>query len=94
MGYVVGEQGPELFVPSVPGQVVPNDEMAAGAAGTVNFTINAIDATGVEEVLVGQRGNIIGMIRESANEYGTNFLEEVETEAYTDTTEGTVYGRA
>jgi len=92
--YVVGEQGPELFVPSVPGQVVANDDMAAGTAGTVNFTINAIDATGVEEVLVGQRGNIIGMIRESANEYGTNFLEEVDTEAYTDTTEGTVYGRA
>ena len=93
--YVVGEQGPELFIPSVPGRVVPNDEMAATApVGAVNFTINAIDATGVEEVLVGQRGNIIGMIRESANEYGTNFLEEVDTQAYTDTTEGTVYGRA
>ena len=93
--YVVGEQGPELFVPSVPGQVVSNDDMGAvGGAGTVNFTINAIDAAGVEEVLVEQRGNIIGMLRESANEYGTGFLEEVNEEAYTSTTEGSVYGRA
>ena len=93
--YVVGEQGPELFVPSVPGRVVSNDDMEAGAsAGTVNFTINAIDAAGVEEVLVEQRGNIIGMLRESANEYGTGFLEEVNEDAYTSTTEGSVYGRA
>jgi len=93
--YVVGEQGPELFVPSVPGQVVSNDDMETGAAaGTVNFTINAIDAAGVEEVLVEQRGNIIGMIRESANEYGTDFLEDVNEAAYTSTTEGSVYGRA
>lgn len=93
--YVVGEQGPELFVPSVPGRVVSNDDMEAGAAvGNVNFTINAIDAAGVEEVLVEQRGNIIGMLRESANEYGTGFLEEVNEDAYTSTTEGSVYGRA
>jgi len=93
--YVVGEQGPELFVPSVPGRVVSNDDMEAGAsAGTVNFTINAIDAAGVEEVLVEQRGNIIGMLRESANEYGTGFLEEVNEDSYTSTTEGSVYGRA
>ena len=93
--YVVGEQGPELFVPSVPGRVVSNDDMEAGAAvGNVNFTINAIDAAGVEEVLVEQRGNIIGMLRESANEYGTGFLEEVNEDSYTSTTEGSVYGRA
>ncbi len=92
--YVVGEQGPELFVPSVPGRVVSNDDMETATPSNVNFTINAIDAAGVEEVLVEQRGNIIGMLRESANEYGTGFLEEVNEDAYTSTTEGSVYGRA
>ena len=93
--YVVGEQGPELFVPSVPGRVVSNDDMeTAASAGNINFTINAIDAAGVEEVLVEQRGNIIGMIRESANEYGSGFLEDVNEDSYTSTTEGSVYGRA
>ncbi len=92
-GYVVGEQGPELFMPGVPGQIIPSGR-GAGGQTSVNFTINAVDAAGIEEVLVSQRGNIIGMIRESANEYGTDFLEDVETEVYTATTEGTVYGRA
>ncbi len=92
-GYVVGEQGPELFMPGVPGQIIPSGR-GVGGQTNVNFTINAVDAAGIEEVLVSQRGNIIGMIRESANEYGTDFLEDVETEVYTATTEGTVYGRA
>ena len=92
-GYVVGEQGPELFMPGVPGQIIPSGQ-GAGGQTNITFNISAVDAAGVEEVLIGQRGNIIGMIRESANEYGTDFLEDVETEVYTDTTEGTVYGRA
>ena len=82
-------------MPSVPGRVVSNDDMeTAASAGNINFTINAIDAAGVEEVLVEQRGNIIGMIRESANEYGSGFLEDVNEDSYTSTTEGSVYGRA
>ena len=81
-------------MPSVPGRVVSNDDMETATPSNVTFTINAIDAAGVEEVLVEQRGNIIGMLRESANEYGTGFLEEVNEEAYTSTTEGSVYGRA
>lgn len=38
MPYVVGEQGPELFVPQASGSIVPHG--AAGAAITVNLTIN------------------------------------------------------
>ena len=48
----------------------------------VNFTINAVDAEGVEQLLVAQRGNIIGMIREAAHEHGEEFMEPVNTEAY------------
>jgi hypothetical protein len=88
-GYVVGEQGPELFVPEMPGQIVPNDELEEAAGMTnVNFTINAVDAEGIEDVLVAQRGNIIGMIREAANSYGDTFMEEVDTGVYTPSSVG------
>ena len=82
-GLIVGEQGPELFVPQIPGRVVPNDDMLAGAPTNVSFNINAIDASGVEDMLVAQRGNIIGMIRQAANSYGQDFVEEVDTSTYT-----------
>ena len=82
-GYVVGEQGPELFVPNAPGTIVPNDDMPTGTPINATFNINTIDASGVEDMLVSQRGNIIGMIREGANSYGKGFLEEVDTSIYT-----------
>lgn len=83
VGYVVGEQGPELFMPQQPGAIVPNDDVAEmGGGSNVTFNINTIDATGVEDVLTQQQGNIIGMIRSAANEYGDTFLENVDTSIY------------
>ena len=41
-----------------------------------------MDAAGVEDVLTNQRGNIIRMIREAANENGERFLETIDTQAY------------
>lgn len=39
--YVVGERGPELFVPQTGGQIVPGNRLAAAGAGmTVNFSFN------------------------------------------------------
>lgn len=77
--FMVGEQGPELFVPDRPGTIVPADDTqnAVGAPMNVNFSINTVDATGVEELLSGQRAHIIGMIREAANASGEGFLESV-----------------
>lgn len=84
-GYMVGEQGPELFVPDRPGTVVSNDDVQDTISTPVNatFNINSIDASGVEDILVSQRGNIIGMIREAANSYGQEFVEGVDTSVYT-----------
>ena len=84
-GYVVGEQGPELFMPDRPGTIVPADDTAAaaGAAGAVTFNINTVDATGVEDLLMEQQGNIIGMIRQAANSYGEEFMEDVDVTAFT-----------
>ena len=77
---LVGERGPEIISPLAPMQVTPNDKM--GGTSNVNFTINAVDAAGVQELLQAQRGSIIGMIREAANEHGEEFMESVNTEAY------------
>ena len=82
-GYVVGEQGPELFVPETPGNVVPNDDMRQAQPMNVNFTIQAIDSSNFTDALTTQRGNIISMIREAANTYGETFLESVNDTAIT-----------
>ena len=82
-GFMVGEQGPEMFIPDRPGRITPADEVAGmGAPMNVNFTIQAIDAQGIEQVLNSQRGNLIGMIREAANAHGEEFLENVNVQAY------------
>ena len=82
-GFMVGEQGPELFVPERPGRIVASDDIAPAGNSNVTFNINTIDASGVEDILVSQRGNIIGMIREGANSYGQDFIEEVDTTVFT-----------
>lgn len=43
--YVVGERGPELFVPGASGTIVPN-----GAAGNTNITVNVVGARGNAEI--------------------------------------------
>ena len=79
---MVGERGPEVVsVPNTGFEVTPNDKMG-GQNLNANITINAVDAAGVEEVLMGQRGNIIGMIREAAHENGEEFIEAVNTSSY------------
>ena len=83
-GYVVGEQGPELFMPETPGEIIPAGRVGGGEPTNVNFNISAVDAQGVEDVLVRQKGHIIRMIREAANEHGQPFLETISDGAYTD----------
>ena len=80
-GVVVGERGPEIITPAQPVDVTPNFALD-GRPQNVNFTIQAIDAAGVEDVLTNQRGNIIRMLREAANENGELFMENVDTQVY------------
>jgi len=48
--YVVGEKGPELFVPGKSGTIVPN---GGGGGNTINLTVNgAIDAEGTARTIV------------------------------------------
>ena len=46
--YIVGERGPELFVPNMSGTVVPNN--ALGGA-PVTYNINAVDAMSFKQML-------------------------------------------
>lgn len=39
--YLVGEQGPELFVPNMPGQIVPNHELAAASTSAIGMAANS-----------------------------------------------------
>jgi hypothetical protein len=68
--YMVGETGPEMFVPSGSGKIVPNNQMGNGQPVTVNFNINTVDARGFNELLVNSRGLIVNMINSAVNEKG------------------------
>jgi hypothetical protein len=47
------------------------------------FNIQALDASGVQDILVSQKGNIIKMLRDAANSAGQGFLEDVNVNVYT-----------
>ena len=70
--YVVGENGPELFVPNSTGQITQSARGTSGGATTVNFNINTVDASGFEELLVRSRGTITQLINNAVNERGVN----------------------
>jgi hypothetical protein len=38
---IVGEQGPELFVPDQPGQIIPNHKLSMGGGDTHYYTVDA-----------------------------------------------------
>lgn len=68
---MVGERGPELFVPRTAGTIIPNHALS-GIGGTTNVTnnyINAIDTKSFEERLLGSSTAIW-----AANKYGEKNL--------------------
>ena len=73
--FVIGEGGPELFVPGRTGTVVPNDEMGGkGQTVNVNFTINATDTRDFDKLLRSRQGLIISVINQALNESGRRAL--------------------
>lgn len=67
--YMVGERGPELFIPHASGEIVPNDKIG-GEKIDINFTINAVDAAGFDALLYKRQGAIINMVRRAQNRRG------------------------
>ena len=71
---IVGERGPELFVPNQTGQITQNARGMGGGSVNVNFNINTIDSRGFEETLVQNRGTITAIINDALNEKGRSDL--------------------
>ena len=67
---IVGERGPELFLPNQTGQITQNARGTSGSPINVNFNINTVDASGFEELLVRSRGTITQLINNAVNERG------------------------
>lgn len=72
--YLVGERGPELFVPNTAGTVVSNESMGGRVGDTnINFNINAVDAAGFDSLLASRRGLITNLISDAMNRQGRRF---------------------
>lgn len=67
--YIVGESGPELFTPNTTGNITRNDHLG-GAPVNVNFSINAVDASGIDDLLIQRRGMITQFVRDAMQEQG------------------------
>ena len=80
---IVGDRGPELFVPSTSGNVISNQDLttpsniSGGSGGdnlTVTFNINTIDATDFDQLLTTRQDLIIGLINRGLAERGKRSL--------------------
>jgi hypothetical protein len=68
--YMVGERGRELFIPSTDGQIVPNEKLGGMGATNINFTVQATDVKGVQELLIDNRATITNIINSALNQKG------------------------
>jgi hypothetical protein len=68
---MVGEKGPELFIPKTAGTIIPNNKLSniGGVTNITNNYINAIDTKSFEERLLGSSNAIW-----AANKYGEKNL--------------------
>ncbi len=74
MPYVTGEAGKELFIPQTSGTIIPNNQLSGAGATNINFTINTVDARGVDELLTNRRSTIINVINDALNRQGKEAL--------------------
>ncbi len=61
--FLVGEKGPELFVPKRSGTIIPNDKLAGG--GSTNISVN-VDASGSSVQSNEQQGKELGRVISAA----------------------------
>ena len=71
--YLIGEQGPEMFVPQGAGTIIPNNQLTnqsnQSVSNVTNNYINAIDTKSFEQRLLGSSNAIW-----AANQYGAKSL--------------------
>lgn len=73
--YIVGERGPELFVPSGSGTIIPNGQMNSmgNVTNVTNNYINAIDTKSFEDRLLGSSNAIWAANAYANKNLATNF---------------------
>jgi lambda family phage tail tape measure protein len=65
--YIVGEKGPELFVPKGSGTVIPNSALnGTGIGGNVTYNINAVDAMSFKEMIARDPSFIYAVTQQGA----------------------------
>ena len=62
--YLVGERGPELFIPNSSGNIIPNNQMGGGAGVVVNQTINV--TTGIQSTVRAEIAGLMPQIAQAA----------------------------
>ena len=68
---IVGEKGPELFMPGTTGRVIPNDDLGdRGAGPNIQFNIQAIDSRSGTEFILENKTKIINMINSAQRQRG------------------------
>ena len=63
--FIVGERGPELFVPNQSGNIIPNHDLAGIGGGGTNIVVN-VDASGSSVEGDEQRGRELGRVISAA----------------------------
>ena len=71
---MVGERGPEMFIPNSTGQITQSARGTSSGTVNVNFNINTVDASGFDELLSRSRGTITQLINSAVNERGREAL--------------------
>jgi hypothetical protein len=69
-GYLVGERGPELFVPSMSGRIIPNGAGGDAQPVQVNMTITSVDPQTAAQTIASQERLITGMVRRAMTRAG------------------------
>ena len=73
--YIVGENGPEMFVPNQTDQITQSARgIDSGKPVAVTFNINTLDASGFDDLLIRNRGTITSIINSAVNERGSKNL--------------------
>jgi len=65
---IVGEAGAEII--TGPANITPVDQMMGGGTVNVNFTINAVDAQGIDQIITDRRDLITTIVRNAVAEEG------------------------
>lgn len=72
--YIVGEQGPELFIPNRTGSIAPNGTNISGGDTIVNVSyspqVNALDPRTATTVIAQNASTIVGIVRQAFNRSG------------------------